>query len=224
MRPVVLVHGAWHGPWCWEGVTPLLDAAGVPWTAVDLPSCAQASEGAGLAEDIAAVEAVLDSLPGDEPAVLLGHSRGGAVMSEAGVHPRVGHIVFLTAGLRAPGIPRPAFDLAEQRFENGTTLPDRSEAPRFYTGCPPGVVDWAFERLRPQFVDLSPRPPSREAWRLKPSTYVVCALDEIVEPVRQRAMAAHASSVVEWQAGHSPFLSHPELVAKLLIGLASRED
>jgi len=194
----------------------------VRWTAVDLPSCARASEGAGLAEDIAAVEAVLEKLPGDEPAVLLGHSRGGAVISEAGVHRRVGHLVFLTAGLRAAGIPRPAFDLAEQRFEDGTTLPDRSEAPRIYTGCPPEVVDWAFERLRPQFVDLMQRPPSREAWRLSPSTYVVCALDEVVEPERQRAMAEHTSAAVEWQTGHSPFLSHPELVADLLIGLASR--
>jgi len=224
VKPVVLVHGAWHGPWCWDRVTPLLDAAGVPWTAVDLPSCARASEGTGLAEDIAAVEATLDALPGEEPAVLLGHSRGGAVISEAGVRPRVGHLVFLTAGLRAPGIPRPTFDLAVQPFENGTTLPDRSEAPRLYTGCPPDVVDWAFERLRPQFVDPTPRPPSHEAWRLKPSTYVVCALDQVVEPSRQRAMAAHTSEAVEWQTGHSPFLSHPDLVAELLIDLASQAD
>jgi pimeloyl-ACP methyl ester carboxylesterase len=202
-------------------VTPLLHAARVPSTAVDLPSCARAAEGAGLADDIAAVEATLDGLSGDEPAVLLGHSRGGAVISEAGVHPRVGHLVYLTAGLRAPGIPRPTFNFLEQPFENGTTLPDRSEAARFYAGCPQEVVDRAFERLRPQFVDLTSRPPSREAWRLRPSTYVVCALDEVVEPDRQRAMAAHTSSVVEWQTGHSPFLSHPELVAELVIELAS---
>ena len=77
MKPVVLVHGAWHGPWCWEFVTPLLDAAGVPWVAPDLPSCARAQEGAGFSEDAQTVEAALDALPGNEPAVLLGHSGHG---------------------------------------------------------------------------------------------------------------------------------------------------
>ena len=51
VKPVVLVHGAFHGAWCWEKVTPLLDDAGVPWHALDLPSCADAASGAGVAED-----------------------------------------------------------------------------------------------------------------------------------------------------------------------------
>jgi pimeloyl-ACP methyl ester carboxylesterase len=77
-RPVVLMHGAFHGAWCWDRVTCYLDAAGVPWRAPDLPSCANAASGAAIDEDTAAVESVLDNLPDDEPAVLLGHSRGVA--------------------------------------------------------------------------------------------------------------------------------------------------
>ena len=98
-KPVVLVHGAWHGPWCWERVTPYLDAAGVPWVAPDLPSCAVASTGANETEDNAAVRETLDCLPGDEQAILLGHSRGGRVISEAGTHNRVGHLVYLAASV-----------------------------------------------------------------------------------------------------------------------------
>ena len=85
-RPIVLVHGAFHGSWCWDRVTPHLDAAEVTWVAPDLPSCAKAATGALLKDDVAAVREVLDSLPGDEHAVMLGHSRGGAVITEAGVH------------------------------------------------------------------------------------------------------------------------------------------
>lgn len=75
-KPVVLVHGAWHGSWCWERVTPYLDAANIEWAAPDLPSVTDAASGANQAEDDQVVRAALDRLPGDEEAILLGHSRG----------------------------------------------------------------------------------------------------------------------------------------------------
>lgn len=57
-------------------------------------------------------------------------------------------------------------------------------------------------------------------WRSKPSTYAICTLDEVILPERQRSMAAHATSVVEWDAGHCPMVSRPDLIADLLIALA----
>jgi pimeloyl-ACP methyl ester carboxylesterase len=224
MRPVVLVHGAWHGPWCWERVTPLLDAAGVPWVAPDLPSVARSSEGVGVAEDVAAVEAVLDELPGSEPAVLLGHSRGGRVISEAGTHDRVGHLVYLAAFLVDEGedtaeLSRPVAPIL-RRAADGTSLPDPSRAPAvFYNDCTPEDVAWALSQVRPNSAGTPPEP--RSAWRSKPSTYVVCALDQAILAVHQRRMAQRATSMVEWQTGHSPFISRPELVAELLIRLAA---
>jgi pimeloyl-ACP methyl ester carboxylesterase len=66
-----------------------------------------------------------------------------------------------------------------------------------------------------------PRPRLASAWRSKPSTYVVCTLDRAIPLEHQRRMAARASERVEWQTGHSPFLSRPDLVADLLIRLAA---
>src|SRR6185369_14343612 len=81
---VVLVHGAWHGAWCWGPAIAALAAAGVTALAVDLP-------GHG---DAAHVSSVLDSLDG--PVVLAGHAYGGAVITEAGSHPAVAHLVYLS--------------------------------------------------------------------------------------------------------------------------------
>src|SRR5687767_5236401 len=87
-RAVVLVHGAWHGPWCWDKVVALLDEEGVPSVAVELPFTS-------FADDVAATRGVIQAVDG--PVVLCGHSYGGAVITEAGHHPAVEHLVYLTA-------------------------------------------------------------------------------------------------------------------------------
>jgi pimeloyl-ACP methyl ester carboxylesterase len=229
MRPVVLVHGAWHGPWCWDRVTPLLDAGGVRWAAADLPSCADADAGAGLVEDVQTVERILDELPGDEPAILVGHSRAGLVISEAGAHERVGQLVYLTAFLVEP-------DSSYREMVADTVLPilevgpdavalPKAElgAPVFYNDCAPGDVRWAQARLRPMHMAGAAVEPPRRAWASRPSTYVVCALDGAIPAHHQRHMAEQATHVVEWNTGHSPFINRPDLVADLLLGLAAAE-
>src|SRR5581483_10355186 len=92
---IVLVHGAWHGSWCWERVTPLLEKHGLAVRAVDLPSVgAKAGANTDLSADAAAVETVLDTLGG--PVVLCGHSYGGMVISR--VRPRgIAHLVYVCA-------------------------------------------------------------------------------------------------------------------------------
>ena len=223
MKPVVLVHGAWHGAWCWDYVTPLLDAAGVPWVAPDLPSCARAQEGAGFSEDAQTVEAALDALPGSEPAVLLGHSRGGRVISEAGAHPRVASLVYLTAFLTEPG-QESGGAVREEDLDfgtDGTAIPKSDRARGlFYNDCTDEQAAWAMERLRPMFRSAEPVAPPRLAWKQKPATYVVCSIDQAIPAAAQRKMAVHAGRTVEWETGHSPFLNRPELVADLLIALA----
>src|SRR5262245_6784369 len=93
---IVLVHGAWHGAWCWDDVLPLLDEAGIDATALDLPGHGASTEPFGdLHADADSVRRFLDD--GDGPVVLVGHSYGGAVVTDAGTHPRVRHIVYLCA-------------------------------------------------------------------------------------------------------------------------------
>lgn len=224
-RPIVLVHGAFHGAWCWDLVTSHLDAAGVPWRAPDLPSCADAASGAAIDEDTAAVESVLDSLPGTLPAVLLGHSRGGAVISEAGTHDRVGSLVYLTALLLEKGenpAGRIGTNLIEAMIKNvdgsfSADVPLGTEL--FYNDCDGDQISFATKQLRPQNIALDTRN-SRQAWTEKPSIYVVCTRDKALTPDSQRSMAAQATTTLEWDTGHSPFLNRPELLAALLIGLS----
>ena len=86
---VVLVHGAWHGPWCWEALTPYLDEAGIAHVEVDLPFT-------GHDDDVAATGAVLDAIAGRK--VLVGHSYGGLVISGAGAgRSDLSHLVYVCA-------------------------------------------------------------------------------------------------------------------------------
>src|SRR4051812_2321482 len=96
LASVVLVHGAAHSGWCWDRVVAGLTAAGITARAVDLPGHGQ-DTGAltDLHGNAASVTAVLDAMEG--PVVLVGHSLGGAVITEAGVHPKVVRLVYIAA-------------------------------------------------------------------------------------------------------------------------------
>ena len=224
-RPIVLVHGAFHGSWCWDRVTPHLDAAEVTWVAPDLPSCAKAATGALLKDDVAAVREVLDSLPGDEHAVMLGHSRGGAVITEAGVHDRVGSLVYLTALLVDDGedatehVSQDLSKAVRPNDDGSISVNPGWDAALFYNDCTGDDVAWATNQLRSQNLALDVVN-SERAWSLKPSIYVVCTRDKAIPPTSQRAMASRVQTTLEWDTGHSPFLNRPDLVAALLIGLS----
>ncbi|HBU76315.1 MAG TPA: hypothetical protein DEB38_08600 [Acidimicrobiaceae bacterium] len=94
---VLLVHGAWHGAWCWAPLQRALDQLGIPSHAIDLPGHGISPLPLGdLHGDAAAVVGALEALPPDT--LLLGHSYGGAVISQAAAHSdRIGHLMFLAA-------------------------------------------------------------------------------------------------------------------------------
>jgi pimeloyl-ACP methyl ester carboxylesterase len=220
---VVLVHGAWHGGWCWEKVVPLLDDAGVPSVAVELPFTS-------FADDVAATRAALDGVDGS--VVLCGHSYGGAVITEAGHHPAVEHLVYLTAFAidegESPARTAPDADVPPA-LENalaidGTTVTVKPElvVDGLYHDCTPEDAAAAQARLRPIEVACFTTPSGPSAWKDKPSTYVVCTEDHAIHPDLQRVMAARCTSSVEWDTAHSPFLNRPDLVADLLTELARR--
>jgi pimeloyl-ACP methyl ester carboxylesterase len=233
---VVLVHGAWHGAWCWDAVVPLLDAAGVPSVAVDLPGHGASTEPVGdLYTDADHVRGVLGSIDG--PIVLAGHSYGGAVISEAasGVS-GVRSLVYLCAivpdiGETVTAVPVEGLPADEgsgglgeliQVHEDGTTtIDDAAAAPFFYGDCAPATAADSLKRLSPQSSASFVQPLRHAAWREIPSTYVVCTGDQVIAVPFQRALASRAgSTVVEWPTSHSPFLSRPDLVAALLVQLA----
>ena len=237
---VVLVHGAWHGAWCFERVLPLLEAAGIDAVAVDLPGHGDDPGPLGdLHTDAARVRETLDGIDGD--CVLLGHSYGGAVITEAGVHPSVRHLVYLCAFVidAEESCMSTAIDLSAEldisfegdgpsladRDRRATGRHDRPSAPRSparasTTTATARPRQAAITRLGPQPAATLGDTPTAVAWRERPSTYVVCTDDRAVPPALQRAMAARCTSSVDWPTSHSPFLSAPDRVADLVTALA----
>jgi pimeloyl-ACP methyl ester carboxylesterase len=234
---VVLVHGAWHGAWCFDRVVELLADARIDAIAVDLPGHgADPGPLSDLHGDAARVCEVLDQLDGE--CVLLGHSYGGAVITEAGVHPAVRHLVYLCAfaidaneSCMTAAIDLAAMldlslgegtNLADAMVVNddGTTTVDPDGAvASFFNDCDDASAAAAVARLGLQATVTLADTPTAVAWRERPSTYVVCTEDRAVPPALQRAMARRCTETVDLPAGHSPFLSAPDLVADLLSSL-----
>ncbi|RBY83745.1 alpha/beta hydrolase [Geodermatophilus sp. TF02-6] len=214
----VFVHGLWHGAWCWDGVRAALHERGVGSIAVELPLT-------DLAADTRATRDALDRF--GRPAVLVGHSYGGAVVTGAGAHPLVRELVYVAAfqlddgesvSRVLPGRSVPETRLGEALRVTGDEVAlDPVLGPRLlYGDAPPGVAAEAAARLRPVGRRVFRGVPSAVAWHTVPSTYVVCAADEVVHPELQRAMAQRATRRLEWPCGHSPAATRPEVVAGLV--------
>ena len=224
--PVVLVHGAWHGPWCWERVEALLRVRGIESHAVDLPTCQPERTATTLHDDAAMLAVALDALDGS--AVVVGHSYGGMVITEgAAGHANARPLVYLAAFMPDKGEsmnslaisePNPALFGAFGSQNGRSVLKPEAIGPVLYGDCDETTIDWAASRVRSMLGGASDAA-VEIAWRNTPSTYVVCIQDRTVPPALQRRMAAHAGDVVEWDTSHSPFASRPDLVADLIESL-----
>ena len=225
---VLFVHGAWHGPWCWDAVRARLDAAGVPTVVVDNPSVARVPS--SLHDDADNVRRALDAISG--PVVLVGHSYGGAIVTDAGVHDAVRHVAYISAFALDAGESVITNDLKggeaggvlekTLRFEGDRVLIESANAAieAFFHDCEPEIARAAASQLRPQSVAALGGIPRAVAWRERPSTYVVCTDDRAVAPALQRSAASRTTHVVEMPSSHSPFMSRPGEVADLLRELA----
>jgi len=231
---VVFVHGACvrDGAWWWHRTAELLLERGVPSVAPPLPSCGEdgrpgGTGGPGLPEDVAAVRRVLQD--SDEPTVVVAHSYGGIVTSEAaaGVS-SVRHLLLVSSYLPevgqslsdfGDGTPAPFLDVDQ----NSGTFGVRPEllVETFLQDCDTGTQAQAADRLARQSVHVTAQPVGAAAWQQVPSTYVVCAQDKGTPARLQRDFARKAGAVVELDTGHHPFLSQPASVGNLLLSLSS---
>ena len=214
---LLLVHGAFHGAWCWNRLRPELERLGIPCETVDLPFTS-------TEDDVAAVRRAIDS--SDESVTVLGHSFGGAVISAAAAeggspYGATAALVFLTAFMTAPeqevdfsGAP----GIADVQLGEVTASIDPIAARSvFYHRCSTEDADWATAHLRtmPTSVLIAP-PTSSPAWQLLPSTYIVCTDDRILSRSAQEQMAENADSTIRIDSDHSPFLSCPRTLADVL--------
>jgi pimeloyl-ACP methyl ester carboxylesterase len=220
---LVLVHGAWHGSWCWE---PLADALGdVPVQTVDLPSAGDdPAELGDLYADAAAVRATLSSI--DRPTVVLGHSYGGMVITEAvPADSGVAHLIYLCAFLldtgesllgAVGGTPPPWQDV------RGDHVLVRTPAETFYNDVSPELTARSVARVSAHSRAAFEQPLTQAGWQAVPSTYVICEQDQAIPSSAQEAMAQRAGQVLRMNTGHSPFLSQPEALAALLRPILDR--
>ncbi|MDQ1477184.1 MAG: hypothetical protein QOE62_2413 [Actinomycetota bacterium] len=230
-RPtIMLVHGAWHGSWCWNAVRKALHDEGFATAAVDNPSVT--APGSDLAADGDNLRQALDAVDG--PVVLVGHSYGGAVITDAGTHPKVERLVYLTAF---------ALDADESVARNGLTGGETSELANamtfdgdvvsvdpgravecFFHDCTSDAADLACAQLRPMSMAAMLGVTRNVAWREKPSTYIVCTDDRALPVGLQRSCSARTDNVLEMHTSHSPFLSRPDDLARMFASIATARE
>jgi pimeloyl-ACP methyl ester carboxylesterase len=231
---VVLVHGMLHGAWCWERVIEGLAELDIEAVAVDLPGRGQNVDVSNtLAESVAVIREAIDSF--DSGVVVCGHSMGGVPISHLDPEDdRIRHLVYLAANMPETKEQSALFQeqgigqVGDRLIFDGTNVSVANKAAAvelFYHDCPADTAQWAFERLIADLAvdatDPGVYPQLPTPWKSVLSTYVVCANDQALLPQIQRQLARRAHMTREFQSGHSPFLSRPELVIELLAGIAS---
>jgi pimeloyl-ACP methyl ester carboxylesterase len=217
-----LVHGAWHGAWCWERLRPEIEARGHRVVAVDLPI---EDPSRGSADYAALVTRTLEGVDGE--VVVVAHSLAGLAIPLVALARPVRRLVFVCALL-----PQPGLSLREQEgvFVDGfgdalvrdeldrSYWPEGTAEQGMYPECPPELAAWAAVRLRRQSRLPSTETTPLETWPEVESTYVLGAGDHCVDPAWSRRAARKRLGVepIELDAGHSPFLTCPGELADLL--------
>jgi len=220
MAEVVLVHGSWHGSWCWDRLREELSALGRQSHVVDLPS--MTGPAYGLDADAKVVQEKVGSI--DAPVLLLGHSYAGTVVSQASAGVGgVARLVYLAAFMMDEGQSLLTV-VGELPPEVELLPPPDDPIDLFYADVPAELARDAVSRLRPQSAQAVRDVQLGAGWRDIPSTYVLCEQDKAVPPSSQERMARQADEVWRLDTGHSPFLSMPAELAALVDELASTVD
>jgi pimeloyl-ACP methyl ester carboxylesterase len=215
---VVLVHGGFVDGSGWRGVYDLLKQDGYRVSVVQNPTTS-------LADDVAATKLILDAQ--DRPVILVAHSYGGAVITEAGNHPKVVGLVYVAAFAPAegesvdaliqnppPGAPVPPI-LAPR---DGRLFLDRDKFHAAFAGdLDPAEAAFMADSQVPWGVDALRGTITKAAWRTRPSWYLVTTEDRMIPPPAQRIMAKRAgATMIEEKGSHSIYVSQPRAVATLV--------
>lgn len=241
MITFILIHGAWHGGWCWKWLTPLLEAKGHRVLAPDLPGLGADKtplDGLNLETWIAHIsDLIVSTVNPDEKVILVGHSRGGIVASSVAerLAERVAKVVFVTAFLLQEGQTLSDFALRDEHSvvthhvsptgdHSAMLLEEAGAAVAFYGHCSEAQVADALPRLRPEpmFSFITPVSVTEERFGRLPKYYIECSDDNTISLGVQRLMHAAfpGTDVHTLQSDHSPFMSHPGELAEILLSIA----
>jgi pimeloyl-ACP methyl ester carboxylesterase len=226
---IALVHGSYHGAWCWDFLTPELQRLGHRVVAMDLPI---ADPALGAADYARAVDNALDP---DSVPLLVGHSMAGLVTPLVAARRPIHRLVFLAAFLASPG--RSANDQRATEAIDGRVPPKSAEwtdlgddvwmigpntaTELFYHDAPAAVARWATKRLRPQSYRVLSEITPLVTWPDVESRSIVCRDDRALNPnwVRAAARERLGTEAIEIGGGHSPFLTRPSELAQVLHAL-----
>jgi pimeloyl-ACP methyl ester carboxylesterase len=218
VKNVVLVHGGFVDGSGWQGVYAALKKDGYLVSIVQNPTIS-------LADDVAVTKRILATQNG--PVILVGHSYGGAVITEAGNDPKVVGLVYIAAfapdkgeSVSAlikdplPGAPVPPI-LAPQ---DGYLFLDKAKfAASFAADVSPDAAAFMADSQVPWGVEALGGTISEPAWKTKPSWYLVSTQDKMIPPDAQRAMSNRAgATVIEVQGSHAVYVSQPQAVASII--------
>jgi pimeloyl-ACP methyl ester carboxylesterase len=220
---VVLVHGGFADGSGWRGVYDRLNQDGYHVAVVQNPTLS-------LAADAAAARLIIDAQDG--PVVLVGHSYGGAVISEAGTDPNVAALVYICAfapdagesvNTLIAGFPKDAPQPPILPPKDGFLFLDRDKFHASFAGdLPADLAGFMADSQVPWGVDALGGEISEPAWRTKPSWYLVTTDDKMIPPAAQRTMSGRAgSTTVEVAASHSVYVSQPAAVTACIKQAAS---
>ena len=217
-KNVVLVHGGFVDGSGWQGVYKILKKDGYNVSIVQNPTTS-------LADDVAVTKRAIAQQDG--PVVLVGHSYGGAVVTEAGTDPKVQSVVYIAAfapdkgesvqtliANPPPGAPQPPI-LPPQ---DGFLFLDRAKFAASFAGdVPADEARFMADSQVPWGVKALSGEVTVPAWKSKPSWYLVATEDHMIPPPAQRTMAKRAgATVVEVPGSHAIYVSKPQAVAKII--------
>jgi pimeloyl-ACP methyl ester carboxylesterase len=220
---VVLVHGAFADGSCWAKVIPLLAKRGLKAIAVQNPL-------SSLADDVKAAHRVVEAQAG--PVLMVGHSWGGAVITEAGNHPQVKGLVYVAAGAPDSGQsfdewwkpypPTPGASEIKPYGEGYFALTPEGVRKHFVQDIPADEADIVFATQGPIAGKCFGDKVSAAAWRSKPSWYIVAAHDQTIPPEVERDSAKRmGAETLVLESSHVPMLSQPAAVAEVIAKAAS---
>lgn len=234
-RTFVLICGAWHGSWCWYRVIARLQGAGHTTLAPDLPGCTADSAAAAAVTLESWTEflcRIVESIP--EPVILVGHSRGGIIMSQVAERMplKIKSLVYVSGFLlrrgqsvlrmlREDGTSALLTSAVLSKDKNSWSIAENLLADLFYGECPRADVVLAQSRLVPEPAAplMTPIRVSEENFARVPRVYIECLRDKAIPSGLQKRMytALPCSRVLSLATDHSPFFSTPDELAEHLL-------
>ncbi len=223
-KNIVLVHGAWADGSSWARIIPSLQAKGYHVVAVQNPLTS-------LEDDVAATRQAIARLDG--PVLLVGHSWGGVVITQAGDDPKVAGLVYVAAWVPDEGQtmkdlakdypPSPAGPEFRPDGAGFLTLSRQGMHQHFVQDLPPGDRELVYATQGPWAAKNFETKVSRVAWKTKPSWNIVAADDHMIHPDQQRFQARRMkATTIEVKSGHAPMLSEPDKVAAFILQAAGQ--